>query len=172
MPSEASADSFIEFASQLLQAYPSLATISITYANSAKKLGKTAADDSKKASNFTAFKVYEPRSGKCIKYKTYKIKELSKLLTFLGPKGVSVTRPKKRRATDEPENDDEKRQKTVTEHTVGLSSILSNTKFDHLDELAPAGEFNKAATPGAEDKGQDTSLAAGKKKKGKKKGKK
>ncbi|EGV61930.1 hypothetical protein PSN45_000626 [Yamadazyma tenuis] len=137
-------DTFISSTAKLLAAYPTTARVSITYANEHKKLERRTKNSKKpsekSASNYVSFKVFEPSSGKVIKYKTYKVKELSKLITFLGPRGVTS-------------NDAQK--------VPGLSSIMSNKKFDEsekLDTLVPA------VPPSAETKD--------KKKKKKKSGKK
>lgn len=138
-------DSFIEDSSKLLEAYPSTTTLSVTYANSAKKKKKSdksddksddKKEDPKKATNSVTFKCYEPNSGKCIKLSTYKMKELSRLLTFVGPRGVSVS--SKRRVQDDESTPDSKRQK-VDVHKPGLASYMTNVKFDNVaPETTPA----------------------------------
>lgn len=112
-----SVDTFINNATHLLSAYPS-STVSITYTKSKTKPG-----------NITKFKVYNPRSNKSLKYKTNKIKEFSRLLTFLGPNGVNIE----------------------LKHSVGLSSLMSNKKFElndtkldtKEDELKEDNKINK-----------------------------
>lgn len=113
-----SLDSFIDSTSKLLAAYPTTAKVSITYSNEhklAQKKGKSLPE--KSASNCVSVKVFEPSLGKCIKYKTYKIKEFSKLLTFLGPRGVSVG------------------EGGNTNKVTGAGSIMSNKKFDDTIEI-------------------------------------
>lgn len=188
MPSKSNIDSFIDFSSQLLEAYPSTTTLSITYANALKKQSKnkdkdgskidTSSDNNnKKATNLVTFKCYEPNSGKCIKYSTYKIKELSRLLTFIGPRGVSVSNTKKRPIEDEQGNTDAKKTKveTINEHTNGLASIMSNVKFDNEEPLSTT--ISKVDTPPAEEKeavhvNNEPATSSSKNKKKKKKGKK
>lgn len=183
MPSESTIDRFIESSSELLLAYPTTTTLSITYANALKKsktnkegTKKQDESDSKKATNIVTFKCYEPNAGKCIKYSTYKVKELSRLLTFVGPRGVLVTKPinKKRKLEDGDENSDKKakiEKATNTEHAAGLASIMSNVKFE--EETIP-----KISTPQPEDVASSatnstaTATSASKKKNKKKKGKK
>lgn len=140
-------DSFIESSLELLAAYPSSALVSITYSNELKKVkSNTMAsnNEDKKASNSVTVKVYEPSSGKCIKYKTYKTKELSKLLTFLGPKGVTLTQSlskskSKKRSSPVNNNDDSKRIK-VDNHIAGLASVMSNKAFDTDPVVPQTGE--------------------------------
>lgn len=181
MPSTSDIDSFINFSSKLLEAYPSTTTLSITYANALKKQSKknkieVKDNDNKKATNLVTFKCYEPKSGKCIKYSTYKIKELSRLLTFTGPRGVSVSSSKKRSTDDEHNDTTTKKAKieTVNEHTNGLASIMSNVKFDNEESLSTT--ISKVDTPPVEEKDtsahNETPATSNKNKKKKKKGKK
>ncbi|ODV79108.1 uncharacterized protein CANTADRAFT_21875 [Suhomyces tanzawaensis NRRL Y-17324] len=157
MPRVKSLDTFIESASALLAAYPSSTTLSVTYTNVHKKQqqGKVSKDSkSNKATHSVSTKLFEPSSGKCIKYTTYKIKELSRILTFIGPKGVNVITQTK---TNEGEEE--------TVHKVGLASIMSNTKFEDVPEEEPVKEEVKEKAPVVEP-------SASKKKSKKKKGKK
>lgn len=142
-------DVFIQSSLELLEAFPAT-TVSITYANVAKKLSKK----EKSALNVVRFKCYDPKLGKCLSYSTYKAKELSRLLTFMGPRGVSM-----KRKADEEESET-KKQKT----SVGVASVMSNAKFEE-----PVEEESKAATPAPE---ENDSTSQPSKKKGKKKGKK
>ncbi|CUM66322.1 uncharacterized protein PRCAT00003984001 [Priceomyces carsonii] len=136
MPYERDIELFIESASRLLEAFPSSTLVSITYANEAKKHSKKKIikDVSKRATNSVTFKCYEPKSGKCIKYKTKRTKELSRLLTFLGPKGVTVSKSRKRSLEAvnlEPSNETAKIEaEMTTDHAAGLASIMSNCKYD------------------------------------------
>lgn len=180
MPSEKSVDYFIESSSKLLEAFPSTTTLSITYANTLKKSKPSKAEgkevDSKKATNQVTFKCYEPRSGKCVKYSTFKIKELSRLMTFIGPRGVLVTKPNKKRKHEEVEEEKEDSivSSTVTEHKAGLASIMSNVKFDVEVAATPVA----ISTPQPEEKDAASTIntvtasSASKNKKKKKKGKK
>ncbi|QRG36533.1 hypothetical protein FDK38_000874 [Candidozyma auris] len=154
-------EKFIESSEQLLEAFPS-ATLSITYSNAAKKTKHN--NSSKKAQNVVKFKCTEPKSGKCIQYSTYKAKELSRLLTFFGPRGVS----KKRKAEDEGATDQAPKQ--AKSDVVGVASIMSNTKFEEpliqqeetKSEVTPVPEENPVQPPSSSSKNK-------KKKKGKKK---
>lgn len=145
-------DTFIKSTSDLLEAFPA-ATVLITYSNVAKKL-KT--EDTKKASNVVRFKVYDSQLGNCIKYSTYKTKELSKLLTFLGPHGVSM-----KRKIDDDETSDKKQKLNV-----GAAGVMTNAK---LEETQPAEAVeSNVGTPAPEEVTATTSSKK-KKKKGKKK---
>ncbi|CAH6721054.1 signal recognition particle subunit Srp21p [[Candida] jaroonii] len=137
-------EEFIESSNDLLEAFPST-TISITYANDAKKYKND------KYLNSVKIKCYEPKSGKCLKFKTNKAKELSRLLIFLGPKSISVKRKR------EEEEDTEESKKFKTE-VPGMASIMSNKKFENDTEI------NDTVNP--------EPPASGDKKKKKKKGKK
>lgn len=144
-------ETFIQSSSDLLEAYPG-ATVSITYANVAKKLQK---EDLKRASNVVKFKVHDAKLGKSIQYLTYKSKELSRILTYLGPRGVSMKRK------NEETEATEKKQKL----SVGAASVMSNTKIEE-EEPTPASENEKQSTPAVE---EPTSTKSSKKKKKNKK---
>lgn len=184
-----SVDSFIESSLELLAAYPSTAIVSITYANETKKSKSnttTSNNDDKKATNSVKVKVYEPHSGKCIRYKTYKTKELSKLMTFLGPKGVTLTQskpqPKKRllpiNNSDHDNDMDESNKKAkIDNHIPGIASVMANKTFD--SELAAPADVNisnNSAEPVPESSAKEASIEpetnSKNKKKKKKKGKK
>lgn len=145
-------ETFIQSTSDLLEAFPA-ATVLITYSNVAKKLKS---DDTKRASNVVKFKVYDSQLGKCIKYSTYKSKELSKLLIFLGPRGVST----KRKIDDDEES--EKKQKL----SVGAASVMSNLK---VEEIAQEETVESTVGTPAPEEGTGTTSSKKKKKKGKKK---
>lgn len=142
-----SVDTFIEHSSRLLQSFPASTTLSITYSNVVKKQKKSnkngKSEVSPKYTNAVKFKLYEAQSGKVIKFTTHKSKELSKLLNFIGPNGVS--------------NSEE-------DHKVGLASIMSNVKYEKLHEEDPV----VTTAPAAEAQPVATSKNKKKKKKGKK----
>ncbi|SGZ48251.1 CIC11C00000002804 [Sungouiella intermedia] len=144
-------ETFIQSTSDLLEAFPG-ATVLITYSNVSKK---TKSEDAKRASNVLKFKVYDSHLGKCIKYSTHKSKELSRLLTFLGPHGVSMKR--KHDGGDV----SEKKQKLG----VGAASVMSNVKVEETEHETVE---SNAATPAPEE-GSTATSSKKKKKKGKKK---
>ncbi|EER31817.1 conserved hypothetical protein [Candida tropicalis MYA-3404] len=116
MPTVSSIDKFIELSTDLLLNYPTTTTLSITYTNLSKKKSTSSTSSTSKPSSSSKtssthgvnFKLYEPNSGKCIKYNTKKSKELSKLLNFIGPKGLN--------------NDNL--------HVLGLASLMTNVKYE------------------------------------------
>ncbi|KAK6457891.1 signal recognition particle 9 kDa protein-domain-containing protein [Scheffersomyces xylosifermentans] len=130
MPRVSNLEAFIEVASSLLASYPSSTSLSITYTNVERKKKQSKSDvkvtkpasNKKTATNAVHFKLFEPNSGKCIKYNTFKIKELSRLLAFIGPRGVNVVTK-----TDAPQ-----------QHVDGLASVMSNVKYEEEEETAPA----------------------------------
>lgn len=167
-------DSFIEHSSALFEAFPSTTILSFTYSNEKKKAGKRKSVDiedenSKKASNAVTFKCYEPSFGKCIKYKTNKVKELSRLLTFVGPRGVNVS--KKRERTEDTDEKANKRIKVdiTSEFTPGLASIMSNTKFDGEEDADAAAKDTQSPTPIADNKDSSNNVQSVKSKNKKKK---
>lgn len=108
-------DSFIDSTTGFLSAYPS-ATLSVTYStkNSKQKVEKPKPP-------VVRVKVYDPKSGKCIKYHTSKAKELLRVLVFLGPMGISTGGVRK----------------------VGVASLMSNTKFEEVEEKVKEKEKEK-----------------------------
>lgn len=180
MPTEKSVENFIEFASKLIESNP-LATLSTTYSNELKKISKKRAKKNfdttqkdpfgLKNSAIITFKCFEPRSGQCIKYKTYKSKELSRLLAFIGPRGVNVT---KKRPHEEGETCESNKRSRVEllEQVPGLSSLMANVPYK--DEVAPASTLAKEAiaSPTPEASQPEAGGSKIKNKKKKKKGKK
>jgi len=106
MPVVKSTDVFIERSLHLLEINPTTTRISITYGSETKKQSKNQHKVTKpdittdEHKSFVSFKTYDPISGQLHKLKTFKTKELSKLLTALGPHGVSVTKTVKDKETD------------------------------------------------------------------------
>ncbi|CAK9438537.1 uncharacterized protein LODBEIA_P27610 [Lodderomyces beijingensis] len=167
MPRIKSLDDFLELSSDLLANFPST-TLSITYTNIAKKIkSKSAKADSKDTKSQSTktkhgptsthavyIKFYEPHTGKCLKYKTIKQKELSRILNMIGPQGIS--------------------------NSVGLASLMTNCKFEpvvepvvsvaediKVDEVATSKEGTPL--PGKEETPQPSSSSNKKKNKKKKK---
>lgn len=145
-------DTFIDSALELLEAYPS-ATVSVTYSKFSKK---ETTDGSRRPSNKVKFKVYDLDLSKFVRYTTTKTKELSKLLTFLGPHGVST----KRKVIEDLSS--AKKSKP----SPGVLGIMSNVEAQEL----PTVKHNQAADVESSTKEDDQQTAASRKKK--KKGKK
>ncbi|KAI5961974.1 hypothetical protein KGF57_001513 [Candida theae] len=162
MPTIKDLDQFFELSTDLVANFPST-TLSITYSNTTKKLSSKGSKSNpidEIASNTTkhkppthtvSIKLFEPHSGKCLKYKTTKQKELSRILNVLGPQGVNS-------------------------NGLGLASLMSNTKYipDPVVEEAPkdsgvANTSTKENTPSVE---ESSAAVGGSKKKNKKKKKK
>lgn len=157
MPLVKSADVFIERSLHLLEINPNSTRISITYGSESKKQAKakqnkiTKSDTSENRS-FVSFKTYDPISGQLHKLKTFKTKELSKLLTALGPHGVSVFKPVEK--NQDGDNKTQGQQVSVR----GFSSVLVNA------------EVKEGVTPEVQKpKSSDQSGTAGGSKKNKKK---
>lgn len=139
-------ESFIESAEQLLAAFPS-STVLITYSNVGKKFPKGRPDHAPQ--NMVSFKVCHAHLGKNIRYSTYRTKEVSRLLTFLGPRGVSKKR---------------KLDADAPEVVVGAAAIMANVKLEDEAETAAAAAATPVAEPAA-----PVEEPKKKKKKGKKK---
>ncbi|KAG7193247.1 uncharacterized protein KQ657_001009 [Scheffersomyces spartinae] len=105
MPYVKEVESFIERLANLLSTYPTT-RLSITYSNVSKKHRTTTRSLS--ATHRVTFKCFEPASGKCLKFRTSKVKEFSRLMTFVGPRGV---------------NHD-------TVNGLGLALVMANARFE------------------------------------------
>lgn len=119
----------------------------MTYGSNVKKYEKSHKEkkaDEEVTKNFVSVKTYDPVSGGCFKIKLYKTKELSRILSLFGPRGVQMT---KKKPTEE----------TFIVEERGMASLMANREF-------AAEDVKKEETPV-----QETSQ---KKPKNKKKGKK
>lgn len=88
-------DTYIQRSLSLFEASPSETKVSITYGSNLKKHSKKNKDGKTKSKkpltqNFITFKTFEPSTGTCLRYKTYKVKEFSRLLSLLGPKSLQI----------------------------------------------------------------------------------
>lgn len=172
MPLVKSADVFIERSLHLLETNPASTRISITYGSESKRQSKkkqhkitkpeTTTSPSENKS-FVSFKTYDPISGQLHKLKTHKTKELSKLLTALGPHGVSIPKPIK--------NADTQQKETIEQVPIkGFSTILTNTEIQ--EELTPEPERPKSSDQQSNNSASaSTTTGGGSKKNKKKKGK-
>ncbi|OVF04692.1 putative signal recognition particle subunit [Clavispora lusitaniae] len=136
-------ENFISATADLFEAFPG-ATVSITYSNVGKK---NTEPKQSAASHIAKFKVFDAHTGKCIRYKTSKSKEVSRILTYLGPRGVSGLKRQ-----HEGEHEENKKQR------VGVSSIMANSKFEEPEVTAEPEKVE-----------EETKKPPKKKKKGKKK---
>lgn len=133
-------DAFIELLTKLLAAYP-LTTVSITYSNQHKKNPNKVA---KPALNKVSVKLYVPEAGKIVKYLTFKLKELSKILALLGPFGVAMA---------------------LTNPQIGLAGIMANVAMVEATPEPEPAVVEPLAKPAA----ANTPVVELKKKKNKKK---
>lgn len=135
-------EAFIEQVTLLLLAYPAT-SVSITYLNQTKKQ-KLATKVTKPATNKVTFKVFEPQLGKIIKFSTIKSRELTRVLAFLGPRGVNYG---------------------VGIQLLGMARVMANVA---QEEKEPTPE--KEATPAKKEETPvpETKLKKNKKKKNKK----
>ncbi|KAI3404916.2 hypothetical protein KGF56_002245 [Candida oxycetoniae] len=147
MPRVKNLDDFLELSTDLLCNFPSTTTLSVTYTNVSKK-AKAKSTKSKKpiekarkhipTTHAVKIKFFEPHTGKCIKYKTIKQKELSRILNMLGPQGIS--------------------------NNIGLASLMANCKFEPTSteaEHTAAGEESSKVADDAATEGGATSLSTG-----------
>lgn len=152
-------EKFIESLAELFEAFPST-TVTVTYSDKSK---------SKKASGVKApvhvvkFKCTEPQLGKSIQYSTRKAKELSRLLTYFGPRGVSA---KRKADTDTAEEPTKKQPKT---EIVGVASVMSNSKFEEPQVEAEEKIVEPTVVAEEKEKTPQPLAKSKKKKKGKKK---
>lgn len=133
----------MESATDLLKVYPG-ATISFTYLN--KKSKKHPEPDAQ-----VKVKVTDHSSGRTVKYSTSKAKDGSRLLAFLGPRGMNLKR----------KNTEEQTVLKKTKLDIGAAALMSNFEYE---EEQPEQKTEKESTPAEEQKPQ----AGGSKKKKKK----
>ncbi|CAN6674502.1 signal recognition particle subunit Srp21p [Trichomonascus vanleenenianus] len=96
MPVLKSLDTFIEQSQALLEARPETTRVTTTYTHSSKhqprKTQETVSTGARPAVLF--LKTYDPVSGTCYRIRVSKANELSRAMTALGPRGVTLTRAK------------------------------------------------------------------------------
>ncbi|KAG5367136.1 hypothetical protein CJU89_1588 [Yarrowia sp. B02] len=169
MPRIHDLDTFIQRSASILEARPDTTRLSLTYKHQVKKDAREGAregtpDDEEEegAQPILYAKTFDPVSGVCFRIKITKAKQLSRLLSALGPRGVEITkvtkkkRPNKKAKLDEDVKMEEASTAVVREK--GFALTMSNTEYVEKDET-PVPE-----TPKEPEKKE--------KKDGKKKGKK
>lgn len=147
-------DTFITNSVQLFEANPSQTIFSIAY--KCKHEGAA-------RKPVVSFKTHNPHLSSHYKFKTNKSKDVSRLLSALGPRGVSITRGKveKRASKSAMKKLDKKsRKKAQVKDVVGLGTLMVNTD---VKEYVPVVETAS---------GQGEATSAKKKKQTKNKGKK
>ncbi|SCV00387.1 LAMI_0G04720g1_1 [Lachancea mirantina] len=110
-------DTFILNSVSLLEANPSESLVSINYKNG---------DGHSKVH----FKTHNPHLGTTFKYSTCKLKDVSRLLSALGPRGVSVTSGKI----------EKQRNKKKVKDVRGMSTLLVNAVVpEAVEEVSQTG---------------------------------
>lgn len=210
MPAIQSLDTYLERSTSLLESDPENTLVSVTYRNKGGKSKESSKGENQEESKgaesgcsnssttrSVSFKTYNDGNGICYRFTTNKAKDLSRVLTALGPKGVQFTKskkiPSKKRKSEADNisgNSSKKSKKkskselddySVKKYSVngkGFSSILSNVecKPEEADDSNNAGsKTQKAETVtktgnAGSTKSEETSSK--KKKSKKKKGKK
>ncbi|QLQ78128.1 hypothetical protein HG537_0A03750 [Torulaspora globosa] len=130
-------DTFITNSVELFEVNPSQTTLSISYKWKSKSGKKPV----------VSFKTHNSHLSSCYKFRTNKSKDVSRLLSALGPRGVTITRGKIEKRVLK--GNDKSRD------VVGLSTLMVNTEV-------------KEHVPVVEEKGQSLEGLKKKSKKGKK----
>ena len=101
--------------------------------------------DSHGAVSYTHLDVYKRQS---YKFRTNKFKDVSRLLSALGPRGVQISKGKiEKKKTSKKDASDSK-------DTVGMSTLLVNTDVkEHIEEISkPASKQQAASSSGKKKK--------------------
>uniref|UniRef100_A0A060T6Y6 ARAD1B23364p n=1 Tax=Blastobotrys adeninivorans TaxID=409370 RepID=A0A060T6Y6_BLAAD len=93
MPRIQKVDEFIERSQALLLARPETTRITTTYSHKRAGQGDTANSGSRPA--IFHVKTYDPVSGTCYRLRGSRTNQLSRVLSALGPRGVTVTKGQK-----------------------------------------------------------------------------
>lgn len=126
-------DTFITNSVQLFEVNPSLTTFSISYRCKSKSSQKK---------TVVSFKTQNPHLSNHYKFKTNKSKDVSRLLSALGPRGVSITRGKIEKRAIKPSAKKigkKSKKKASVKEVVGLSTLMVNTD---VKEHAPVVQEN------------------------------
>lgn len=195
MPQLQLLDTYVERSVSLLEASPSDTLVSVTYhtkpsSNNKKKQQleqqqqqqqQLEKEELKPSYSFISFKTYNPHSGTCYKFKTSKAKDLSRILSALGPRGVQFTKTKsikknhtkvqdgqdskvtKSTTIDKKDSENEKVKQALEEkyivHGKGFASLMSNTEFQSEEpESGPASASTAEPTSAT---GNSTPVAEG-----------
>ncbi|SCW04547.1 LAFE_0H15940g1_1 [Lachancea fermentati] len=113
-------DSFITNSISLLEANPSQTLVSISYRN-------------KDGQSLASFKAHNSHLGTTYKFRTSKSKDVSRLLSALGPRGVSITNGRI----------EKKKRHQKSKDVIGMSSLLVNTDVkEAVEEVASQPKSN------------------------------
>lgn len=138
-------DTFITNSISLLEANPSQTLVSISYGSEAKKRKLGEKDSSRALSqhkSLVSFRTHNTHLGISYKFKTNKSKDVSRLLSALGPRGVQISKGKiEKKKTNKKDPSDSK-------DTVGMSTLLVNTSVkEHVEEISkPASKQQSASS--------------------------
>lgn len=179
MPRITDLDTFIQRSASILEARPDTTRLSLTYKHQVRKVDPTREaspeadeEDDGAAQPILYAKTFDPVSGVCFRIKITKAKQLNRLLSALGPRGVEITKvTKKKRANKKAKLDKSEDVKmedaaplaeasTAIVREKGFALIMSNTEYVEKEET-PAPETAKEVKEEKKEK-----------KDGKKKGKK
>ncbi|AQZ17746.1 SRP21 (YKL122C) [Zygosaccharomyces parabailii] len=120
-------DSFISNSVKLFEANPSQTTFCIAYKSEAIPNGKI--------NPKVSFKTHNAHLGAYYKFQTNKSKDVSRLLSALGPRGVTVTLGKVERRNKLSKVLGKKaRRKAKSKDVIGMSTLMVNTD---VKEYAP-----------------------------------
>ncbi|AET38196.1 signal recognition particle subunit SRP21 Ecym_2471 [Eremothecium cymbalariae DBVPG len=144
MSGSKSLDLYIGNSLEVVSANPSQTVISFTYRNSSDNGSQV------------KFKTRNNHLGLNYKFKTKKSKDVSRVFSALGPRGVSVETGKV----------EKKKTGLKSKDMAGIASLMVNTEVKEYVPEQPKVENSGGTSSGA------GSAAGGRKKKGKKKGKK
>lgn len=190
MPRITDLDTFIQRSASILDARPDTSRVSLTYKHVVKKTDgsadpkKTASNEDEDEDSATAqavlyAKTFDPVSGVCFRIKLTRTKQLNRLLSALGPRGVEITKVTKSRKRTQKKaklDEDTKMEDVaaapaapadaqVVVREKGISLIMTNTEYVEKREDTPVAEAVAEVKEAAKDKKET-------KKDGKKKGKK
>lgn len=184
MPRIHDLDTFIQRSASILEARPDSTRLSLTYKHQVRKADPTREatpeaeydEDSAAAQPILYAKTFDPVSGVCFRIKITRAKQLSRLLSALGPRGVEITKVTKKKRSNKKakldESEDVKMEdagaaaaplaagSTAVVREKGFALTMSNTEYVEKDET-PAPEAAKEVVQEKKEK-----------KDGKKKGKK
>lgn len=148
-------DTFITNSVQLFEANPSQTIFSISYKCKSKSTQKKPV---------VSFKTHNSHLSNHYKFKTNKSKDVSRLLSALGPRGVSITRGKIEKRAMKPVTKKlakKNKKKAHVKDVVGLSTLMVNTD---VKEYVPAVEETTKQTETTSSKKKKQNKNKGKKK--------
>lgn len=125
-------DSFISNSVKLFEANPSQTTFCIAYRNEAVRDGKNRPK--------VSFKTHNAHLGAHFKFQTNKSKDVSRLLSALGPRGVTVTLGRVERRQKLRKVGKKSAKRARSKDVVGMSTLMVNAD---VKEHAPVVQEQK-----------------------------